>query len=257
MKSICILLFGLICLLLASCNSDKNEKKESLIYIFIDITDTFRMKNMELFETTLNNDRRKLFDIMGISTSTGGLSGGVIKYFLLDDISTSPYSEVTLKAAPGGIMNESGNIYIRRDDIKKFDSLNAVVVNDILKDRNWFKPKSKIYQQICRQLNLMKESKADQKVVVIYSNMLENSSLISFYKNNETINRLIDNFPESIVKAKQDCEFPDLSEIKIYIVAQRTAELDDKINLAEKFWGKLFKSYNAKEYVFASDLTIY
>jgi hypothetical protein len=208
---------------------------------------------------------------MRISTTEGGLSGGLIKFFILAETSSSPYKSIFIEKAQGGMLDEKSNKYVRGEEVKKFKDEFEKIMSTIITDFEWIRSTTKIYQQLCREVNRMKFSKADQKIIILYSDMLENSKLFSFFYKNDKIANTKNDLNEvkrwiesdsNIQKAYEnilsiDCEFPDLSDIEFYIVSNRNVAYDEKINLAEKFWTSLFRLKNAKRVHYGAELRFY
>ena len=105
----------------------------------------------------------------------------------------------------------------------------------------------------------MKKSEADNKYLIIYSDMLENSSLFSFYGSNwqNNIEKMMED-PEKTLEqlSKKGPVLPDLSEFEILVITSRTSQNDEKINLSEQLWQILFE-YQGATVTFNSSLEIF
>ena len=90
----------------------------------------------------------------------------------------------------------------------------------------------------------MKRKEADLYYLIVYSDMLENSQLFSFYGANwkTQIGNLIAD-PEKTLEelAQKGPALPDLSEFEIFVINTRTPGNDEKINLSEQLWTALFE----------------
>jgi hypothetical protein len=105
-------------------------------------------------------------------------------------------------------------------------------------DKNY----SKIFIKLCKSLNSLQSAPAARKVLVLYSDLLENSETASFYKEDqlsEAVNNA-DSFYNNKLKAK--CTLPDLSGMEIYLNVMREAKADVRISKAEQFWTRLLES---------------
>ena len=142
----------------------------------------------------------------------------------------------------------------RQDEIKKFQSDLSSKISELLKDNDWNKEKSKIYQNVCRELNNLKKADTKHsKTMILFSDMLENSTLLSFYKSNtDVLINQIESFEKNTLS--KDCAIPDLSEIEFYVVTNRNKTNDELINKAERFWKALFKLKNVKHFSFDAEL---
>ena len=150
------------------------------------------------------------------------------------------------------------NPLTRTDEVDKFYAELESSFSGLLNSVNWGTDASKIYQKVTREIIKMKKLEADKKYLIIYSDMLENSKLFSFYgaKWKSNIKKMIES-PESTLEnlSKTGPTLPDLSEFEIRIISTRTSENDEKINLSEQFWTVLFE-YQGATVVFNSGLEI-
>ncbi|QGY42467.1 hypothetical protein GM418_01995 [Maribellus comscasis] len=233
----------------ASCKTE--VAKTTDICVLIDVTDEkFRDENF------VSESVPKLLKLMKLDKENGGYSGASIKLSLINEISDSKSKTAKIKAGETGMMGE--NPLNRRDEVVKFCEQFEANFSQILASADWGTNASKIYQKVTRELIKMKNMEGDKKYLVVYSDMLENSDLFSFYGSNwETaINKMIENPEETLDKlGKKGPALPDLSEFIIYIVPHRTPENDQKINLSEQFWTTLFE-YRGATVIFNSVLEV-
>lgn len=134
----------------------------------------------------------------------------------------------------------------RLDEIKRFSRGIGGDFTALLRDAQWQKNQSKIYQNLCRELNNLVRANSDKKAVIIYSDMLENSNLFSFYGSGiEKVHQYLEDMSQAKRDLTADCEMPDLSGVELNIVSLRTKENDEKINLASQFWTRFFQQQRA------------
>lgn len=256
-----VIMIGILGCLNTNTADSENEKFDGLtdLYIFIDVTD-------RLYEdfSEYEDDIPKIMDKIGLDAEDGGVAGANIQFFLLNETSSSPVGEVQIPKASNDFTSEDSNIFNRIDDIEEFKYNLNTTWKDIITSVNWQKDNSKLYQQLCRELNRMtKFSKADQQVFIVYSDMLEHSNLFSFYGSRiKRIEKWLENKDRLDLAYQRelstDCRLPTIddgiSNVELYFVAKRTQENDEKINIAEKFWSHLFKEQGIKKVHFGSDL---
>jgi hypothetical protein len=242
-------LFLLFTFLLASC---KNEiASTTQICVLMDVTD----ENFQ-DESFVADNLPKYLKLMKLDKNTGGFSGGEIKFSLINEVSDSKSKTIKIASGKTGMMGE--NPLTRKDEVDKFYAELENSFSELLNSINWGTDASKIYQKVTREIIKMKKLEADKKYLIIYSDMLENSKLFSFYgakwKNN--IEKMIKS-PESTLEnlSKTGPALPDLSEFEIYIITNRTSANDEKINLSEQLWQGLFE-YQGAEVNFNSVLEI-
>ncbi len=237
-----VLIFFIFGFSFISCSNEPS--KTTNICVLIDITDE-RFKD----DNFINDNLPKLLKLMNLDKDKGGYSGGEVKLSLINEVSDSKSKTVKIENAETGLMGE--NPLNRRDQVQKFYTDLESSFSKVLESANWGTDASKIYQKVTRELIKMKNSDADKKYLIIYSDMLENSQLFSFYGSNwkNNINKFIEN-PESTLEtlSEKGPAMPDLSEFTIYIITTRTPENDEKINLSEQLWMALFEYQGATVY---------
>lgn len=234
-------------LLLLGCSDEEAKIKFTNVFILVDVTDqVFRDQNVVVENVP------RLLKMMNIDTMTAGMSGGEVKLFTINDLSETKSSTVKLAQGVAGLLGQ--NPLDRQDEIKKFRRELLSSIESTLKGVEWQKDKSKIYQNICRELNsLARIDDKHKKVMIVFSDMLENSELLSFYKTDtDALISQIDEFEKNTLSI--DCSLPSLDKVEFYIVSNRNKGNDEKINKAERFWKALFNSKNVKHFAFDAEL---
>lgn len=230
----------LFMLLLFACSTEE-QTKSTQICILIDITDE-RFKD----NSFVSENMPKFLNLMHLDKNTGGYSGGEIKLSLINEVSDSKSKTVKIASAETGLLGE--NKLNRKDEVDRFYNELEKSFTNLLQNANWGTDASKIYQKVTRELIKMKKGDADQKYLIIYSDMLENSKLFSFYGNGwkNKIESMLES-PEATLEklSKNGPTLPDLSEFEIHIISTRTSENDEKINLSEQLWMALFEYQGA------------
>lgn len=241
---------------------DAERISQTDILFFIDVTDTL-YKDIEIYKSDID----AIFNRVGLDIEEGGNSGLNISFFILNETTSKPLGSVSIEKSSNSIFDDESNKYNRIDKIKAFKSSLVEIMEEIIEHNSKKKSRSKLYQQICRELNrLTKFSNADEKVVIVYSDMLEHSDLFSFYgKGLYDINRWMESKDRLLLAYKQklslDCKLPTaddgMGNVELYFITKRTAENDDKVNLAEKFWAALLTSQGIEGVYFGSKLKFY
>lgn len=226
-------------ILLSAC---KNEVATTTqICVLIDVTDE-KLQD----ESFISVNLPKYLRLMQLDKNTGGFSGGEIKFSLINEVSDSKSKTIKITRGETGLLGE--NPLNRKDEVDKFYTELESSFTRLLDSANWGTNASKIYQKVTRELIKMKKYEADQKYLIIYSDMLENSKLFSFYGANwkSKIERMIEE-PETTLEtlSKNGPTLPDLSEFEIHIVTSRTSANDEKINLSEQLWISLLEYQGA------------
>ncbi len=228
-----------LCFLLNACQTE--TAKTTDICVLVDVTDEkFKEENF------VAENVPKLLKLMNLSTEKGGYSGGTVKLSLINEISDAKSKTISLEPGKTGMMGE--NPLNRKDAVTKFTENLETSFGQLLASANWGTYASKIYQKVTRELLKMKTLEGEKKYMIIYSDMLENSNLFSFYGNSwkTELEKMIANPEETLNKlSKSGPALPDLSEFEIYIIPKRTPENDEKVNLSEQFWTTLFEYQGA------------
>lgn len=229
----------LLVLILSSCK--KQEVQYTQVCVLIDVTDEkFRDDNF------VNENLPKFLKLMKLDQESDGFSGGEIKLSLINEVSDSKSKTIKIATAETGMLGE--NPLNRRDEVQRFSTELKESFTTILENADWGTEASKIYQKVSRELLKMKRNEADRKYLIIYSDMLENSKLFSFYGSNwkQQIEKLAED-PELTLGqlAKNGPALPDLSEFEIFVVVTRNSENDEKINLSEQLWTSILEQQGA------------
>lgn len=243
--------FSLIILLPTLFSCQEESVTTTQISVLIDVTDE-RFED----ENFVAENLPKFLQIMNLDKETGGYSGGEVKLSLINEVSDSKSKTVKIEAAKTGMMGE--NKLNRKDEVDRFYGNLESTFTQILNNANWGTDASKIYQKVTRELIKMKNSDYDKKKLIIFSDMLENSNLFSFYGTGwkTNIQKMIENPEESLSKlAEKGPALPDISEFEIYVITSRTTENDEKVNLSEQLWLNLFE-YQGATVIFNSELEI-
>ena len=229
----------LLVLIFSSCK--KQEVQYTQVCVLIDVTDEkFRDDNF------VNENLPKFLKLMKLDQESDGFSGGEIKLSLINEVSDSKSKTIKIATAETGMLGE--NPLNRRDEVQRFSTELKESFTTILENADWGTEASKIYQKVSRELLKMKRNEADRKYLIIYSDMLENSKLFSFYGSNwkQQIEKLAED-PELTLGqlAKNGPALPDLSEFEIFVVVTRNSENDEKINLSEQLWTSILEQQGA------------
>lgn len=215
------IIFVLSILLLMGCG-DNEPVTNTELFIYLDYTEG------QDYSDLLENDVEKYLTMMNISEESDR-SFGKVRIYPLHDIASSVSKTVKLKKGKSKL---EGNRYIRQ---KELDEFKTQLVNKTTEINSSFTGKalnsSHIFNPLCKGIHKINNSNADRKVIVIYSDMLENSELANFHSSKLKYENLKSNFDSS-------CEFEDLSDCEVYIIHPIDKRNDVKIRTAENFWSK-------------------
>ena len=209
-------------LLMAMGCTDNEKVTNTDLYIYLDYTEG------QDYSEQLDDDADKYLALMNI-TEKSDRGSGKVRLFPLHDVSSSVSKSVKLKE---GLSKMEGNRYIRKKELNEFKSKLMKKATDI---NNTYTGKplkhSYIFNPVCKGIKKMSHSNADRKVIVIYSDMLENSDLANFHSKKLSYDKLKTQFDSA-------CDLDDVSDVEIYIVHPVNKNIDKKIRTAENFWSK-------------------
>lgn len=108
------------------------------------------------------------------------------------------------------------------------------------------KKRSYIYVSMIAELNHLVKIQAENRVLLVYSDLNEYSSVVNFYSKKHF--SLLQQHPENVVELfKAETLIPDLTGITIYFIYQpHNSEEGERFSLISKFFKQLFESRGAK-----------
>jgi len=188
------------------------------LYIFLDYT--------EGQHYDLEEDVDKYFELMNI-TEENNRNFGQVRVFPIYDVASSVSQSVKLKEGKSKL---EGNKYLRQ---KELDAFKTKLVGKVESFNNMHTGKSlkasHIFQPISKGMKKMEKSDADRKVMLIYSDMLENSQLANMHGAQLNFTKVKTNFD-------QHWKGEDISDIEMYIVYPIDKNNDTKIRKAGEIW---------------------
>lgn len=143
-----------------------------------------------------------------------------------------------------------GNSIDRKKQIEKFRR--GVFEPFTQKGNGGTKSNSSVYLPIARELKHLSESKSTIKRVLIYSDLMENTSDLSFY--NESILGMLASHPDSIEKILEEkFLIPSLDGIEVHIIYQPAKADKDRIfKIVSEFYAKMLEAKGAKVFIEAN-----
>ena len=104
---------------------------------------------------------------------------------------------------------------------------------------------SSVYQPMANELNRLSHSVANRKILLVYSDLMENSAYLSYYK--KDLSRLIKE-PEALAEQLEKIQaLDDLEGIEIFFIYQpKDSKSDAVFGLVSNFYKSLFENKGAK-----------
>lgn len=160
----------------------------------------------------------------------------------LSDVSLNPITQITLKASPMLLTNEMS----RDKEIKQFeDSITIALTKSDTSGRSH----SSIYIPIAKELSVLSESTSDTKILVVYSDLIENTEHLSLYDttifNGDKIKNIL----------KESFPLPNLKGIEVYLIFQpSTPNIDNAYTLISQVYKELLSDKGASVFIQANFL---
>ncbi|MEO1515590.1 MAG: hypothetical protein AAFV95_11270 [Bacteroidota bacterium] len=213
---ISFLLLALVALM--GCQEAPPQRTD--LYIYLDFTEG------QDYTDQLAQDADKYIQLMNISEGNDR-NYGSIRVYPIHDVATAASVQVKLKEGKSAL---EGNKYLRKKELDEFkqqllektDDLNARYTGQPLKHSHIFHP-------LCKGVKKLNRSDASRKLIVIYSDMLENSEVANLNGKKLNSDRLEQQFDNA-------CGMEDLSDCEVYIVHPVDKKNDQKIRRAANFW---------------------
>jgi hypothetical protein len=180
-------------------------------------------------------------EILSLFNLENKWNGGIFRFTDLTNVSYNQTVEIKLQARNEWLSNELD----RDKEIKQFKNNISETISNSEKEAVG-KDNSSVYFPIAKELNRLSQSTSTKKVLLVYSDLMENTAEMSFYDNQNY--SLLKTNPGSIRKYF-DSQFRlnNLSEIKIYLVYQPLNIGEDEIyKVVSGFYKNLFESKGAE-----------
>ena len=229
---ISILISIAIITLIVACNSEEESTTE--VVILHDITDTH----------IAQPDTQEILSLFHIQNKW---NGGVFYFTDLTDVSYNQTKQAKLEPRNEWISNE----FDREKEIKKFkEEIAEIIKNETM--GNTEKTNSAIYLPIARELNKLKNSKAQRRILVVYSDLMENTETLTFYKKDDFEQLKIN--PKQIKEAfEKQATLDSLNGIEVYFIYQPAENnSDQKFQILSGFYKKLLEDKGAKVIISAN-----
>lgn len=236
MKKI-LFLFSLI-LLGISCESTPPTETE--LYVYLDFTEG------QDYGSRFAEDIEQYTELLNL-TEEGSSNFGKVKIFPLYDVASARSKTVKLKAGKGEFEK---NVLLRKKDIEKFqtqllqtlEEMNAEYTGKELNSSHIFEP-------MCKGIRKLNKSEADRKVILMYSDMLENSDIANFHSKSGSSKKWLERFDAA-------CDPEDVSDLEMFVVYPVDKKNDAKITKAADFWANYFADKGMDEDAFHYDTGI-
>jgi hypothetical protein len=223
-----VLVIGGFAVLVTSCDKPKHTTHDAVV--FIDVTEPLLAWP----------NATEVISLFGLDNDN--MQGVTLTVSELNDVS---YNKQTVFALTVGGTVLTTNRFERTRETEAFISEVDTYFESLARDTMVGRPRSSLYMPLARELNRLAASKADNRVLVIYSDLMENSSQVSFYA--PQTRTQLQYAPDTVTAALERlAPLADLSGIRIYIMYQpEDPAADDTFRLVSGFFRSHFEQHGA------------
>lgn len=174
-------------------------------------------------------------------------NGATVVFTDLTDVSLNNVKEINIAPANNWLSNEPE----RDREVAKFKTQLFLLVSSFQQDTVG-RSHSSIYLPIARELNKLSKSNADKKILVIYSDLMENEPDFSFYSKEKF--QLLKTNPDSVENIfSHEQPLNSLSGIEVHFVFQpKDAFADAQYKLVFAFYKNMLEKHGATVYLGAN-----
>jgi hypothetical protein len=230
-----IIIACIVILLLTACTNLGFKAQTTAVSEIVDITDPFVAKPKP-------NNAVSLFDL-----NNNLWNGASFRLLYITNVSYNPMFEAKIEPENQWLCNK----FQRTDKVKTFyTNINTIISNTATQVVG--KDNSAVYFPIANELNKLSQSTATKKYLIVYSDLMENSSTLSFY-NKESFD-VLKTKPEEIKRYfDSQMKLNNLTGITIYLIYQPINAMDDeKYRIISEFYKAMFESKGASVEIMAT-----
>lgn len=230
-----IILILVVILVFTGCTQLNLKPQTTEVSEIIDFTD-------KMIATPKPDNVNALFNL-----NNNKWSGGVFRLLYITNVSYNPMSGAKIEAENEWLSNQ----FQRAEKVKMFYTEITKIISDISKE-DVGKDNSAVYFPVAKELNRLSQSTANKKILLIHSDLMENTTGMSFY-DKQTLSLLKTN-SDSIKKYfESQMELKKMDGIKIYLIYQPiNIREDEDYKVVSNFYKNLFESKGAEVEITAS-----
>ena len=167
-------------------------------------------------------------------------NGGDFHFVDINDVSFNHVYEVKIEKENKWLSNE----FERTKKVKNFTSSITKILSDAAKAKVG-RSNSSIYIPIAHELNRLSQSYLDTKILLVYSDLIENTNQMSFYDSTKL--SLVKKNPQLITKYFSSLvPLRNLNGIKVYLIYQPSNSVEDgQYRIMSEYYKNLLESKGA------------
>jgi len=172
-------------------------------------------------------------------------NGAIFRFVDLSEVSFNRVTELNLATANEWLSNEPE----REKQIRNFKNNMAEILS---RKETIGRTHSSVYLPVARELNRLSQNKSDKKILLIYSDLMENTPEISFYAP-QTF-RLLQSNPDSVKKLFEKMQtLHPLSGIEVHFIFQpKDITQDTEFKIVSEFYRRMLEEKGAQVFISAN-----
>lgn len=241
LKQTLIILFISSCIFfLSACNTESKPSQSVAFFLLKDVTFSAGNENH-----SLDLSSEKLTRLFGLDSDP--LVSAKYYQSLISEVHIN--KEFSASLPPANLDNF--NKFKRKNKVKKFLSSIDMAIQD-LQNVEFGRPKSSIFVPVAKTINKLAQTKANRQILVIQSDLFENTFILSKYDKNQMIK--IENKPQSLeqVLDKETPIYSRLDNMTIYIINQPKSNSDKDFYIISNIYKNWLESKGAKVEIMAN-----
>ncbi len=181
----------------------------------------------------------EIFPLFDLTSSPN--HGAIFRFADISDVSYNQTKQVKITATGKWLSNE----FDRQKEIDAFLKSAATICRESQND-TLGKDRSSVYLPVARELIRLSQSASQRRILIVYSDLMENGTAISFYHSKE-MKRLQSN-PETIKKNLEEmAALPRLDGIEVLFIYQPiTAQDDATYRVVSEFYKTMLQDKGAR-----------
>ncbi len=203
----------------------ETDKHKTSVYLFIDRTDSL---NFARFKEGIQADVAQLKPVF----KKEECHAGTLKIIQLGDIGIGTTKQISYSIPPGANKFDMPEV---NNFLKKLPSF----INEHTTTADSGLSSSHIFEPFCIGLLELAQADKGRKIVILYSDMIENSPVLDMYKNRNILSA------DSVrlqMENRSSCKLPQsLKGIEFYVIQHRTASTDTLIRNTARFWREIIQ----------------
>jgi len=226
MKTIIILLISIV-IVISACVSTQTNTTE--VVVLRDITEKYMVQPKA-------DEILKLYNFNG-----NNWNGGRFRFSDISQVSLNQTQATSIDGANQWL----SNTFQRKDEIKHFQKgVTEIIVK--AEQVGMGKDNSSIYLPIAKELNLLSQSKSKKRIFIVYSDLMENTDELSFYRKKDFA--LLKTKPGLLQnKFEKLSEINSLAGIEVWFIYQPPDLIsDEQFNIISDFYRNLLENKGAK-----------